>query len=271
MDAGMHIIQPPQAVNGIPPENFFLVMDSANMPIANGFIDPSYRPSLFPERPICLYTSLRSNGPGLDLLLGAILARAYQLRKQYPQYKARLFAQVNALDAPMMSFYMDSGFQDIDQLDIVDINPPNAKPTAPMGFDMSFVPLSTPAELRAFLLRMNAHRLVALQYELMTRFMSLPHFVALYIARGQDIAGEIILTGEGEAASLIGLYVMPSYRRKGIGKSLIAAGMKYLSDHGVTRFQSDVIRHNAAQYGLAQICNATYVRTACFFPGINYD
>ena len=267
----MYIIQPSQAINSIPPENFFMVTDNANNAIADGFIDPSYRPSLFPERPINLYTSLRSSGSGLYLLLGAIMARAYQLRKQYPQYKARLFAQVSALNAPMMSFYMESGFQDLDQIDIVDIYPPNAKPSAPMGFEMSFVPLTTPAELRAFIYRMNAHRLVALQYDLMLRYMSFPHFVALYIARGQEIAGEIILTGDGDTASLIGLYVMPYYRRNGIGKSLIAAGMKYLGDRGVTHFQSDIIRQNPAQCGLARMCNATFVRTACFFPGVNYD
>ncbi|MEG2357111.1 MAG: GNAT family N-acetyltransferase [Clostridia bacterium] len=73
------------------------------------------------------------------------------------------------------------------------------------------------------------------------------------------------------SAKLIGLYISPNYRKLGIAKSLIAAGMKLLSERGVTHVEADVIRRNEAQRLLANSCGATFIRTACFYPGINYD
>ena len=81
----MHVFHPPQSVNGLPPENTFYVADSANMTVADGFLIPTYHPYLFPDRPINLFMSIRSKGPGRDMLMGALLARAQQIREQTPQ------------------------------------------------------------------------------------------------------------------------------------------------------------------------------------------
>ncbi len=63
--ADMRVFHPPQVTNGIPPENFFLIADSANVTVAEGFLIHTYHPYLFAERPINMYLSLRSKGPGL--------------------------------------------------------------------------------------------------------------------------------------------------------------------------------------------------------------
>ena len=89
--------------------------------------------------------------------------------------------------------------------------------------------------------------------------------------RGGEIVGEIAFTGDGQAAKLIGLYVSPNYRRLGLAKSLIASGMKLLSERGVTHVEADVIRRSDLQRALAASCSATFVRTACYYPGMNYD
>ena len=266
----MHVFHPPQTSNGLPPENVFLIADSANTTIAEGFLIPTFHPYLFPERPITMYISVNSKGPGRDMLLGALLARAHQLHTQNPKWAARAFAQVATQNAAMMSFYLDSGFAADDALDVVALHMPNAKPNAPMGYDMGYVPLFSPAEQQAFLFRMNAYRLNVIQPMVLQRYMAMPRFVALYLSRGQDIVGEILLTGEGAAAKIIGLYIIPAYRRLGLAKSLVSAGMKYLYDQGVTHFEGDIIRRNIAQCQLGQSCGATFIRTACFFPGINY-
>ncbi|MEA5016219.1 MAG: GNAT family N-acetyltransferase [Candidatus Limiplasma sp.] len=267
----MHVYHPAQTSNGIPPENVFLIADSANVPVAEGFLIHTYHPYLFAERPINMYISVQSKGPGREMLLGALLARAYQLRLQTPYLKARVFAQVSMQDAPTMSFYIEGGFQADDALDVVQLNPPATRPAAPMGYDLGPIPLQNPLERQAFLVRMNTYRLDVLQLPLLERAMASPHFLALYMARGSDIAGEILFAGENGAAKVMGLYIMPKYRRLGLAKALIACGMKALSEQGVTRFEGDVIRRNVPQCMLAQSCNATFIRTACFYPGLNYD
>lgn len=267
----MHVFHPPQTANGIPPENVFLIADSANMTVAEGFLVHTYHPYLFPERPINMFISVHSKGPGRDMLLGALLARAHQLRTQTPGLKARVFAQVSLRDAPMMSFYLDGGFQADDALDVVQLKMPNAKPSAPMGYDMGQIPLRNPIEQQAFLMRMNTYRMDVLQPPILQRYMAMPHFFALYIARGNEIAGEIIFTGDGSDAKIVGLYVMPKYRRLGLAKSMIAAGMKYLGEAGVRNVEADVIRRNIPQCALAKSCDATFKETAYFYPGLNYD
>ena len=271
MNLRMYVFHPPQGMNGLAPENTFLVADSSNMTVADGFLIHTYHPYLFPERPINLYISLRSRGPGMDMLLGALMGRAQQLREQTPTLPARLFAQVSPQNTAMMAFYLESGFDADDALDVVQLGVPNARPAAPMGYDMGFVPLTSAAEVQAFMQRMNVYRLDAWQPALVQRYMSLPHFFALYMSRGREVVGEIAFTGEGQSAKLIGLYVAPAYRRLGMAKSLIAAGMKTLSERGVTHVESDVIRRNTAQCMLSQSCGATFIRTACCYPGVNYD
>lgn len=267
----MHVFHPPQTNNGLPPENVFVVADSANMPVAEGFLIPTYHPYLFPERPLNFFIDIRSAGPGKDMALGALLGRVQQLRAQNPQLTARAFAQVNPQDTAMMGFYMESGFDATDGLDVVSLCPPNAKPSAPMGYDMNLVPLDNPQMVQAFMMRMNAYKLDVWRPQQLQRYMAMPHFLAMYISRGQELVGEIAFTGEGQSAKLIGLYVVPNYRRLGMAKHMISAGMKMLSERGVTYVEADVIRRNEAQRALAQSCTATFVRTACFYPGINYD
>lgn len=267
----MRVFHPSQPVNGVAPENVFLVADSANVTVADGFLIQTYHPYLFPERPINMFISIHSGGPGRDMLIGALLARALQLHQQTPYLKARLFAQVGIQDMAMMNFLLDSGFTADDALDVVELGMPNARPNAPMGYDMGYVPLRSPMEQSAFLVRMNTYRMDVLQPGLLQRYMTMPHFLALYLARGQEIVGEIVLTGEGAAAKLIGLYVMPNYRRHGLAQALIAASMRLMQDRGVTHIEADVTRRNIPQCQLARSCNATFLRTACFYPGLNYD
>lgn len=93
----------------------------------------------------------------------------------------------------------------------------------------------------------------------------------MYIARGREIVGEIAMTGQGDTAQIVGLYVSQNYRKLGLAKTLIAAAMTALKEQGVNTFLADAIRRNVAQSALAQSCQATFVRTACLYPGIDYD
>ena len=267
----MQVFHPPQSVNGLPPENTFYVADSANMTVAEGFLIHTYHPYLFPERPINMFINIRSGGPGRDMLMGALLARAQQLRDQTPQYRARLFAQVSPRDNLMMAFYIENGFDAVDALDVVRLGTPNVRPGAPMGYEMGYVPLTTPAEIQMFMQRMNLNRLDVWQPAMLARYMSYPHFTALYLSRGAELVGEIAFTGEGENARLIGLYVTPNYRRLKMAKTLIAAGMRLLGEKGVTNVEASIIRRNVSQCALAASCSSTFMYTACYYPGLNYD
>ncbi len=267
----MHIFHPPQSVYGLPTENVFYIADSANQTVAEGFIIPLFRPQLFPERPVNLYLSIRSQGPGKDMLMGALLARVRQMREQCANMPVRVYTQVGPQDAQGMAFYLENGFVSDDALDVFRLSMPDARAAAPMGYDMNYVPINNQAELTGFIDRMNTYRLNAINPAMMQRYMSLPHFFAIYMRRGSEIVGEIAFTGHGPNAQLIGLYVVPNYRRLGLAKSLIATGMQILASRGVTNVEAEVMRRNAPQMALARSCKAGPVRRICFYPGMNYD
>ena len=269
----MYITHPQQSVNGLPPEDVFYAADAAGQPVGEGLLIRTYQPYLFPERPLNLYLSIRagSGGAGADMLLGALLARAQQIREANPQMKARVFTQVDPQDQAQLALYMENGFDSTDAMDVVQVGMPAARPNAPMGYDMGAVPFRTPAERQAFLNRMNLYRMDAWQPAMLERYMSFPHFFALYLSRGPEVVGEIAFTGDGSSAKLLGMYISPNYRRLGLAKTLVAAGLKILGDKGVTHVEGDVIRRSPAQCALASACNCSYLRTACCYPGINYD
>lgn len=266
----MNVFHPAQAINGIPPENVFYVSDSANQTVAQGYLIQTYHPYLFPERPINLFMNMQTQGPGRDMLMGALLARAVQLRESTPQYKARLYTQVNPQDAEMLRFYTENGFSNNDALDIVQIGVPNARQSC-MGYDIGFLPLSNLNEMNAFLMRMNTYRLNSWTPEMLSRYRACPHFMVLYVSYGRNIIAEAAFTGEGSRGKLLGLYVVPEHRQKGFAKMLISYGMGKLSERGVTYVEADVIRRNVMQTSLARSCGAILRRTACIYPGINYD
>ena len=96
----------------------------------------------------------------------------------------------------MMAFYMESGFDANDALDVVALGVPNARAAAPMGYDMGYVPMSDPAERQAFLMRMNTYRLDAWSPAMLQRYMSFPHFMALYMLSLIHIfAGQRVING----------------------------------------------------------------------------
>ena len=267
----MHVFHPAQAYQGIPPENLFLIADESNQAIAQGYMRQTYQPYLFPERPVNLYFEMQTQGPGRDMLLGALLARAYQLRAQTMYLKSRVYTQVTPGDEATLRFYTDAGFDTEDAEDIVQLGMPDAKPAAPMGYELGLVPLGSPVEQAAFLTRMNTYRISAITPEALVRYLQMQDFTALYVSRGKEIVGEGFFSGQGASASLLGLYVMPNYRRLGIAKNLIAAGMQALGQKGVGRVDAAVLRRNAPQCHLAQSCRATFIRTRNLYPGVNID
>lgn len=267
----MHIFHPAQAVYGTSPENVFYVADSANQTVAEGVINAVYQPYLFPERPVNIFINIRSQGPGREMLLGALLARARQLHEQSSNMPARVYAQVSAQDTAMLRFYNDFGFDTNDALDLIQLGVPNARPAAPMGYSMEFVPMNNQAEASAFLQRLNNYRLLNLHPTQLQRYMALPHFFVQCLVRGNELVGEIAFTGQGRAAKLIGLYITPNYRRQGLAKCMIASGMRILAERGVTYVEAEKIRRNVAQEALARSCGATTIKPAVFYPGMNYD
>jgi len=172
-------------------------------------------------------------------------------------------------DARGMEFFTGNGFLLDDAEDLVRFPVPDASDTIPMGCTVANIPLRNEFEQQAMLARMNQSRIAPLDLITLGQCMQKPHFLALGIYRGDEPIGEVLLSGTGDRATLAALYVRSNYRRQGLGKALLTRALHMLRDEGVTQIEALVLRRSPAQCALAKSFGARFIRTTCYYPGID--
>ncbi len=265
----MRIYHPQVPYQGLPPENVFFVADHVGTQRGMGYIIPFFQPELFPQRPVNLYIEIDAPDRYKYVLFGSLLARAHQLRGQTPQYPARLYSQVAVNDVDGLAFWQDNGFTLDDAEDLVRFSSSYIPGRMPMGTIINGISLQNIYEQDTFLQRLNHYRISPVDIHFLGRLMQQPHFLPLAVYRGSEIIGELLLSGHGSQANLVALYVKATYRKLGIGKTLLHRGLTMLYDQGVTQCDGLVLRRSEAQRGFAKSLNASFVRSTCFYPGIN--
>ena len=265
----MRIFNPEHNELGLPMENTFCVADELNYIVSSGYITYSHLPLLFPERPISIYLNIQTQGIGLDMLMGALIARAEIIREQFRQIPCRIFTRIDPQDEKLLQYLYSEGFDTTDSLDLYQLNFPDAKNGAPMGYQLGTVPLNSQQEVYALLQRLNSFKMNVISISLFQRLMQTPHFSVFYIAKENEIVGEIVLAGQDNIAKVIALYIQPKYQKMGMAKTLLYNSMLALNQRGVNYFEGEVIRRNFRQNKLAQSCKATFIHTLFQYPGIN--
>ena len=204
-----------------------------------------------------------------NLLFGALLARAEQLRAQQPgPMKARLYTQVAPENWEMATFFTKAGFKADDSEDLYHFPLPAWPAHPPVTCNYASVALRTPDEVQGFLNRMNAFRITPLDVDFLGQCMQMEHFTAIGYYRGANPVCEALLTGQGSAVTLVSMYVRGDHRRRGFAKSILGAAADILRPRGVTQVSARVFSRSAAQVGLMRAAGATKVRTLLLLPGM---
>ena len=264
----MKIYHPRAAHMNIPPQDVFYVSDDENNQLGMGYLQVSRQDSLYPDRPLRLYLCMEAEPDARDMLFGSLMARAYQIRDFFPGVKARVFSQVAPENEQMLNFYQDSGFRADDAEDRVTLELPSTPGMMPMGCRIALTPTSTEPEQQGLLQRLNDHRAVPMTKEELAEQMNRPHFLACHVMKNTgDIIGDVVLAGEGSFANVVALYVLPAYRRMGIGKAMLHKAIYSLTNEGIQRVDAVVTRRNPAQTALVQGFQARFVSTLSFLPG----
>ena len=267
----MKVYHPQAPYQGIPAENVYCVADDMGVEVGVGYVIFFYQPDLFPERPINLYLNMEAQPAAQYMLFGAMLARAKQLRDQYPNLKARIYTQADTADSQTCEFYLRNGFTLDDAEDMVRLTLPEAPSKLPMSCSIANVPLNNEFEQNAFLARMNQSRIAQLNLGTLEVCRQQPHFLALALYRNNQIIGEVLITGQGYRCDLVGMYIVGPYRKMGMGKALLHRAMELLKAEGVTQLNAVVLRRSPAQCALAQSFGATFLKTTGLYPGIKLD
>ena len=267
----MRITHPQAAFQGIPPENMFFVANDQQIQLGTGYVMQFFQGELYPERPNHLFLQIDCQPSARALMFGALLARAYQLKAQYPNLPARLYAQVPPENQEMLRFYEACGLRSDDGEDLFRFLPPAGVPQAPMGLTFGSVPLHNEASQDAFLARINAQRIQPFTRDYLQLWQQQQHFMALGFYRNGQPVSECIVTGAGSSATLLMIYTRSDYRRQGMAKNLLGAASALLRERGVNTMYTHIFRRHVPQMALMRRVNGVFVRTVTALPGMDLD
>ncbi|MGI6690297.1 MAG: GNAT family N-acetyltransferase [Clostridiales bacterium] len=265
----MRLSHPIAPYQGIPPEDVFFVANDQHIQLGLGFAVLSMQQEMYPEKPLQIYIYIDAQPSARDILLGALLARADQMRAAYPHLKGRIYTELAPTQWELLNFYNRSGFanQDAEEEHVFPL--PQEPAQVPMSCQFASVPLQTPQEQAAFLARMNSCRMTPIAHDYLVLQMQQPYFMALgYYRGGQPVAEQMISGTEPDNIALIMMYVRAEYRQRGIAKSLISSCANLLRERGVKQMAARVYTRNQPQTALIRSLGGVRRRVVTMLPSI---
>ena len=118
----MRLSHPMAPYRGLAPEDVFFVSNDMQVQMGIGYVMRFFQYELYPDRPLHVYFEIEAQPSARNLLLGALLARAEQLRSETPHLKGRIYAEVMPENADMTGFYMKNGFRNDDTEELIKVS-----------------------------------------------------------------------------------------------------------------------------------------------------
>ena len=262
------VIHPEAPLEGAPREDAYLVLDEVGNRAGHGKVIYQFQPHVDPDCPINLYFDMKCDLAGRYVLLGALLARARQLRDVNPGVHARAYTIVHPEDTDAQAFYTSSGMSLEDREILISLQVPQGESRLPMGCQVVAVPLNTPDEQLAYLNRLNNQDLRHIDFVILQQFLRTSHFQLLGMTRDNMLVSELMMVGNGDTCELMAIYTHPDYRHQGIARALIHRSMVILQSEGVSRFCARVMTRSQPQMGLMKAFGAHEEEVLSIFPGL---
>ena len=266
----MRLSHPTAPYQGIPPQDVFFVANDRYVQMGLGFVIPTMNTEMYPDKPLEIYLYIEAQPSARDLLLGALLGRAEQMRARVPGVPGRIYTELASGDWEMLNFYSRNGFMNADAQEEYVMPVPLSPAQTPMGCQLASVPLSSVQEQHAFLQRVNAYRMTPINHDFLTLQMQQPYFMALGFYRGGQPVSEMIMTGGSpQSAALVTLYTRAEYRRKGIARALILSAANLLREREAQQIVTQIYSRSQAQTGLVKALGGTRRRIVTILPSID--
>lgn len=266
----MRLSHPTAPYQGIPPQDVFFVANDRYVQMGVGFVVLSMNTEMYPDRPLEIYLYIEAQPSARDLLLGALLGRAEQMRAMFPGMPGRIYTELSSGDWEMLNFYSRNGFASADAQEEYVMPMPLSPAQTPMGCQLASVPLASPQEQHAFLQRVNAYRMTPISHDFLTLQMQQPYFMALGFYRSGQPVSEMIMTGASpENSALVMIYTKGEFRRKGIARALILSAAQLLRERETQQIVTQIYSRSAAQMGLVKAFGGTRRRIVTILPSID--
>lgn len=266
-------MHPPTALRGVPRENAFVVLDDAGMQCGSASVTEFINDSILAERPLNYYLNIEAGtGRAFDMLVGATMARALELRRYQPNLAARIYAPCNPGDTQMLHDLQTFGFQNDDaEIRMRKIlNPSEKKPLPPVGCVIAPVVLEDEEDAKGLLRRLTANSITAKTMDWLARVQQEQVFVVFGVWQDESkLLGELVLTAYGTEGRIQMVYTRPEYRGRGVATSLVAHASDFLLQNGARSLFAEVWRRNAKAMALFQKMNFDSVSPVILYPGVN--
>ncbi len=260
------MIHPNGSVEGVPADNMFYALDELNNQVGTGRVIYQYTPHVDPDCPMNIYFDMKCSLGARFVLLGALIARARQLRDANPAIRARVYTLVRPDDMESQQFYTASGMSLGSRESIVSLHNPQGESRIPIGCQVIQIPVNTPEEKLAFLGRLAANDVRHIDFVLLTQFMRTTHFQVLGMMRENQVVSELMMVGNENSAELMAVYTHAQYRRQGLAEALLRRSMTVLGMEGVNAFTARVMTRSGPQMGLVHAFGAQEEDVVSLFP-----
>lgn len=263
----LRIVHPDYPVNNLPVDDVFLIKDDMDNVQGTGYIVYQLQPHLYPDCPLNLYFHMDCQPAARYMLLGALIARARQLRNYNQDCQARLYTNVDPRDEELRAFYRESGLELESYETWVQIMIPMGDGRIPMSCTVAAESVNTMQEQAEFIQRLQQNDVTWVTHDYLNSLLSLPHFHTLGLYRNTDLVGEILMAGQGNACELVAMYIIPGCRMQGMGRALLHRSMAIMAAEGVNLVQARVMTNSTPQMKLMADFNAVEVRQEGLYPG----
>ena len=253
----------------VPPEDVFVAVNDLGVQHGYGYVMYQYQPSVYPDKPVNIFFTMDCTPEAEYLIFGALVARARQLREQNPGVGARLYTSVTPGDARKLSFLEHNGLTMGNSEDLVRLHIP-ADPGAEM-FNCSIIPLplNTPQEAAALVDRLRLNGLGHITAQHLQGLQVSPVFHVWGILYGQSLVGECIIAGRSDLAELTGLYIVPEFQRRGLGKHLLKRALGIVGQEGVGEVRARIMSASQPQVRRVRNFGAELLEQTLMFPSLD--
>ena len=105
----MRLSHPTAPYQGIPPQDVFFVANDRYVQMGLGFVIPTMNTEMYPDKPLEIYLYIEAQPSARDLLLGALLGRAEQMRARFPGVPAGILGHSEGGAVALLAAAADSG------------------------------------------------------------------------------------------------------------------------------------------------------------------
>ena len=265
----MQVTNPQEPFMNLPQEDVFVAVNDMGVQHGYGYVMYQFQPSVYPDKPVNIFFSMDCTPEAEYLIFGALVARARQLREQNPGVGARMYTSVTPGDARKLSFLEHNGLTMGNSEDLVKLHTPADAGADIFNCNVIPLPLNTQQEMSGLVERLRRNGLGHITQQHLQSLQMTPVFHVWGLLYGQNLVGECIIAGRTDAAELVGIYVVPEFQQRGLGKHLLKRALGIVGQEGVAEVRARIMSASQPQVRLVRNCGAELLEQTLMFPSLD--